>query len=139
MAVSSQTNVNNTIWTVPFPEQDWQQTPPSVRNHVVELQNQLNDLQKQYDQLRKQVDMLQGRVDKTSQPSSKPPSSDSPFQKPTRSKRRKSSGKRGARKGHAGFGPTLLEPTEVHNTSILLRVPVDRASLQPRRFTTPIR
>src|SRR5262249_58105027 len=47
------------------------------------------------------------------QPSSKPPSSDSPFDKPKRPPRQ-SSGKRGGRKGHPGKGPTLLSPTEVH-------------------------
>ena len=115
MAASSQANVNNTLWPFPFPEQDWHQTPPSVQKHVVERQNQLNALKTQHDQLQKQVDMLQGRVDKTSQTSSKPPSSDSPFTKPKRSKRRKSSGKRGAKEGHPGSGPTLLEPTEVQH------------------------
>jgi len=38
--------------------------------------------------------------------------SDSPFKKPKR-KGRKSSGKRGGRKGHQGTGPTLLSPTEL--------------------------
>jgi transposase len=54
--------------------------------------------------------MLQGHMDKTSQTSSKPPSSDSPFKKP---KRRKSSGTGGAKQGHPDSGPTLLEPTDV--------------------------
>jgi len=115
MAASSQANCNNTVWPFPFPEQDWHQTPPSVQNHVVELQNQLNELKTQHDQLHKQVDRLQGRVDKTSQTSSKPPSSDSPFTKPKKPKRRRSSGKRGAQEGHPGSGPALLEPTEVQH------------------------
>jgi len=66
-----------------------------------------------YKQLQTQVETLQGRVEKTSQTSSKPPSSDSPFDKPKR-KQRQSSGKRGGQKGHPGKGPTLLSPTEVH-------------------------
>ena len=59
------------------------------------------------------MDTLQGRVEKTSQTSSQPPSSDSPFDKPKRTPRQ-SSGKRGGRKGHSGTGPTLLSPTDVH-------------------------
>jgi len=115
MAASSQATFNHTIWPFPFSERDWHQTPPSVQRHVTTLEQQLGEFQTQVDQLRKQVDVLQGRADKTSQTSSKPPSSDSPFKKPERSERRKSSGKRGAKKGHPGSGPTLLEPTEVQH------------------------
>jgi transposase len=79
---------------------------------MLTLHTQLHELQQQHRQLQQQVDTLQGRLDKTSHTSSKPPSSDSPFQKPTR---RTSSGKRGARKGHPGAGMTLLEPTAVHH------------------------
>jgi transposase len=69
-------------------------------------------LHNQLQQLQHQMETLQGRLDKTSKTSSKPPSSDSPFTKPTR---RTSSGIRGARKGHRGSGMTLLEPTDVHH------------------------
>lgn len=79
------------------------------------LQQQLGELKQQVDHLQQQVTILQGRMDKTSQTSSKPPSLDSPFTKPKRSKQRKSSGKRGARMGHPGSGPTLLAPTEVQH------------------------
>jgi transposase len=112
MTALPQAHANPTTWPFPFSEEDWHQTPPSVQQYVVELQRQLNELKQQLDQLQEQVDMLQGRVDKTAQTSSKPPSSDSPFKK---SKRRKSLGKRGAKKGHPGSGPTLLEPTEVQH------------------------
>ena len=89
----------------PFSSSEWEQTPPAVQDHLRELQHQLQQLQHQ-------LDTLQGRLDKPSQTSSKPPSSDSPFTKPTQ---RTSSGKRGARKGHPGAGVTLLEPTDVHH------------------------
>jgi len=115
MAASSQTDTNNTTWPFPFPEDDWHQTPPSVQRYILSLHQRLSDLQKQVDQLQKQVELLQGRIDKTSQTSSKPPSSDSPFKKPKGAKRRSSSGKRGGRKGHPGYGPILLEPTEVQD------------------------
>jgi len=84
---------------------DWELTPPAVQDYIERLRQQIK-------QLEQQVDTLQGRVDKTSQTSSKPPSSDSPFSKPKR-QRRPSSGKRGGKKGHQGRGPTLLNPTEV--------------------------
>jgi transposase len=112
MVASSQNNSDRTTGPFPFSEDDWNQTLPSVQQYVMALQQQLSALQRQVDQLQKQVEMLQGRIDKTSTTSSKPPSSDSPFKRP---KRRKSSGKRGARKGHPGSGPTLLEPTDVQH------------------------
>jgi transposase len=103
--MTSATPADNTTWSLPFSQKEWDQTPCAVRDHVVALANRLHELQHQ-------VDILQGRLDKTSKTSSKPPSSDSPFQKPPQ---RTSSGKRGARKGHPGAGATLLEPTDVHH------------------------
>jgi transposase len=85
---------------------DWALTPPAVQDDIPRLHQQIQQLQQQ-------VDTLQGRVTKTSQTSNKPPSSDSPFDKPKR-QQRQSSGKRGGRKGHPGKGPTLLSPPEVH-------------------------
>jgi len=85
---------------------DWELTPPAVQDDIQSLHQQIKQLQPH-------VETLQGRVEKTSQTSSKPPSSDSPFDKPKRTQRQ-SSGKRGGRQGHSGTGPTLLSPTEVH-------------------------
>ncbi|MEE8251730.1 MAG: IS66 family transposase [Gemmatimonadales bacterium] len=93
-------------WAFPFSQVAWAITPPTVQDYI---RNQ----QKHIDQLQTQVDTLQGRLATTSQTSSKPPSSDSPFKK-TKRQPRQSGGKRGARKGHPGKGPTLLSPTEVH-------------------------
>jgi len=117
MTTFSHTDVSSTEWPFPCAEDDWHQTPPSVQQDVMALEQQFSALQRQVDQLQKQVEILQGRIDKTSNTSSKPPSSDSPFTRPKRSKRRKSSGTRGARKGHPGSGPTLLEPTDVQHLS----------------------
>ncbi len=94
------------LWALPICQMAWQVTPPVVQDYI-------QDLHKQIDRLQKEVERLQGRTEKTSQNSSKPPSSDSPFKKAKR-KRRKSTGKRGARKGHPGKGPTLLSPTQEH-------------------------
>ena len=87
--------------------------PPAVQDYIKNQHQQIAQLQTQIEQLQQQVETLQGRVHKTSQTSSKPPSSDSPFQKPKR-QRKQSSGKRGGQKGHRGRGPTLLSPTDVH-------------------------
>lgn len=65
-------------------------------------------------QLGRVIEALHGRVERTSQTSSKPPSSDSPFNKPKRQRRPSKGGKRGARTGHRGTGPPLLTPTEAH-------------------------
>jgi transposase len=54
---------------------DWELTPPAVQDYIQSLHQQIKQLQQQ-------VDTLQGQVEKTSQTSSKPPSSDSPFDKP---------------------------------------------------------
>jgi transposase len=105
-ATSSQIYTPDLLWPYSFCQMDWEVTPPAVQDYIRELQKRVKELQGQ-------VETLQGRLDQTSQTSSKPPSSDSPFKKPER-KPRKSGGKRGAQKGHRGTGPTLLSPTEVH-------------------------
>ena len=102
-AASAETDTN--LWALPFSPTEWALTPPAVQAHVQHLQQRVY-------QLEQQVETLQGRVERTSQTSSKPPSSDSPFHKPPR-KPRRSGGPRGARPGHPGHGPTLLSPTEV--------------------------
>ena len=83
---------------------DWQHTPPTVQVYLLTLHQRLTQLQEQIDQLQK-------RLQRTSKTSDKPPSSDSPFQRPV-SKPDKPPGKRGAPMGHPGSGPRLLRPTE---------------------------
>src|SRR2546430_5993786 len=110
--MSSSSTDGTPPWRFPFSHTEWDQTPGAVQAHMLTLQTQLDALQQQHHQLQHQVATLQGRLDKTSKTSRKPPSSDSPFTKPTR---RPSSGKRGARKGHPGSGATLLAPTDVQH------------------------
>ena len=86
LATSSQAHTDPILWAFSFAQMEWNITPPAVQEHVRRLQQQVRQLQNQ-------VDTLQGQVGKTSQTSSKPPSSDSPFKKPQR-KRCQSSGKR---------------------------------------------
>ena len=117
---SSHSHTASILWALPFGQLEWELTPPAVQDyikrqnqHIAQLQSQMVQFQSQIEQLQQQVETLQGRVAKTSQTSSKPPSSDSPFNKPKR-RRKTSSGKRGGQKNHRGNGPTLLRPTEVH-------------------------
>jgi transposase len=110
------TQADNIPWSFPFSQAEWDQTPGTVQTHLLVLQTQRNDLLKQHQALQIQVDQLQGCVDQTSQTSNKPPSSDSPFNKPKRggtSGQGGSSGQYGGRKGRKGSEPNLLEPTEV--------------------------
>jgi transposase len=109
----SHSHTNSILWALPFGQLEWELTPPAVQDYITTQNQQITQFQTQIEQLQKQVETLQGRVDKTSQTSSKPPSSDSPFNKPKR-QRKTSSGQRGGQQGHRGKGPTLLSPTEVH-------------------------
>jgi transposase len=117
---SSQPHHDSILWAFPFGQLEWELTPPAVQDYIksqnqqiTQLQTQLAQCQTQIEQLQKQVETLQGRLEKTSHTSSKPPSSDSPFNKPKR-QRKTASGKRGGKPGHRGKGPTLFSPTEVH-------------------------
>jgi transposase len=78
-------------------EEDWNQTPPVV--HALVLQ------------LIKRVEELEAKLGQNSQNSSRPPSSDPPYQRNKRES--KGTGKPGAKKGHKGHQQTLLTPTEV--------------------------
>jgi transposase len=110
---SAQSHTDSILWALPFCQMEWDLTPPAVQDYIKYQNQQIAQFQTQIDQLQQQVETLQGRVEKTSQTSSKPPSSDSPFNKPTRQKRT-ASGTRGGPKGHRGKGPTFLSPPEVH-------------------------
>ena len=67
---SSQPYADSILWTLPVCQMDWELTPPAVQNYIDRLRQQIKALEKQ-------VETLQGQVGKTSQTSSKPPSSDS--------------------------------------------------------------
>lgn len=117
---SPQPHHDSILWAFPFTQLEWELTPAAVQDYlknqnqqIAQLQSQMAQFQSQIEQLQHQVETLQERLAKTSQTSSKPPSSDAPFTKPKR-QRKTSSGRRGGQKGHRGRGPTLLSPTEVH-------------------------
>ena len=91
---SAQSPTDSILWALPFCHMEWELTPPAVQDYIKHQNQQIAQFQAQIAQLQQQVATLQGRVEQTSQTSSKPPSSDSPFNKPNRQKRT-ASGTRG--------------------------------------------
>ena len=98
--------VPDVLWASPFSQEEWTITPPSVQDHLLHLQ-------KRVDQLAQQVEALQARLDTTSRTSSKPPSSDSPFQKPTRQPRRTGAPHRGPEVIQAAGLSCFVQPTSI--------------------------
>jgi Family of unknown function (DUF6444) len=65
------------VFPFPFAEQDGEQTPPAVQAYLHTLCHEM-------DQLQDRVASLEARLQQDSTNSSRPPSSDSPYQKPRR-------------------------------------------------------
>ncbi len=105
-------DIESSVWTrssFPPPESritlaEWQQTPASVRQWVIDVWAENN-------QLRETVEVLQELIHRNSQNSSQLPSQDRPEQKPTR----EPSGpprQRGGQPGHVGHHRTLVDKVE---------------------------
>jgi len=114
------------LWRWPFAPDDWMQTPQSVRDFCLLQAHTCDQLREENRRLKAAVEALTARVNQNSQNSNRPPSSDSPAQKQRRKRTQSSepaqpgapdvggaapAKKRGAREGHPGHGPVLLEPT----------------------------
>ena len=65
----------------PFSDQDWQATPEPVRQYIRQLEQTIALLVDKAKQLEKRTEKLESKTNQNSQNSSKPPSSDSPFNK----------------------------------------------------------
>ena len=98
----------------PFSNLDWLSTPEPVRAYIIQLEQIISQLQQRLEQIEKRTEKLEMRTKMNSQNSSKPPSSDSPFNK-QKNKTQKSKRKRGGQKGHKGHKQHMLEPTEIKN------------------------
>ena len=86
------------IWPYPFPKEDWDQLPASVKVYIQSLEQRLKK--------------LEDRTNRNSSNSSQPPSADSPYVKrPSASK--KPHGKPGGKPGHKGSRQQLLELNEI--------------------------
>lgn len=101
---------------MPIAQEDWEKTLPSVQAVLVLLREENQILKGQVARLQSQVDKLNEQVNKNSQNSSKPPSSDAPFQKPKYPQPELSGEKKGGRKGHHGHGRKLKPPDQVSRT-----------------------
>ena len=98
----------------PFSEAEWLNTPEPVRQYIEMLEQSISRLTTALAELKGRTDKLEERVNRSSRNSNQPPSSDAPFKKPDRGKK-KSKKKRGGQKGHPGHRQQLLEPTKVIN------------------------
>lgn len=94
------------VWSFPFPEHDWEQTPPAVQAYVHTLRDEMGQLQER-------VEHLAARLQQNSTTSSRPPSSASPYQKPRRRTGSQGSRKGGGKPGHPGHRQVLWAPTTV--------------------------
>jgi Family of unknown function (DUF6444) len=128
-------------------EQDWNQTPASVRVALMFLmqQNQrlenrcttyglqVQRLEAELERLKKlelEVAELRERLGQNSQNSSKPPSSDPPSV-PRPNKQQPSGRKRGGQRGHQGHGRALLPPDQVDQIVELRPVSCQQCGAQP--------
>jgi transposase len=118
----------------PFSQLDWLSTPEPVREYIIYLERLIGQMQQRLDAVEKRTEKLEARTRMNSQNSSKPPSTDSPFNK-QKKKTKKSKTKRGGQKGHKGYQQQMLNPT---NTLSLLpqncdcgKLALDPNSIEP--------
>ena len=103
-----------TAWSLPFTEQDWEQTPPAVQAYVHTLHEEMSHLCHEMKQLQERLESLEARLKQHSTTSSRPPSSDSPYKKPRRRTGSPTHPQKGGGKpGHPGHRQVLLAPTQV--------------------------
>jgi transposase len=98
----------------PFSQLDWLSTPEPVRAYIIHLERMIGQMQQRLELVEKRTEKLEARTKKNSQNSSKPPSSDSPFNKQKKNAK-KSKRKRGGQKGHKGHKQQMLDPTDTKN------------------------
>ena len=91
--------------------EDWQGTPPSVRQMILHVLERLAALEEEVGSLRVENARLREQTRRSSHNSSQPPSSDAPST-PLRPPRRLRGRKRGAQPGHAGHQRTLYPVEE---------------------------
>ena len=97
----------------PFPELDWHLTPQTVRQYILSLEQTLYDMQQRVESHEERIEKLEVKTKKNSHNSSKPPSSDPPFDRQKR-KQKKSQRAKGGQKGHEPHQQQVLDPTESH-------------------------
>jgi hypothetical protein len=93
-------------WPLPVRPQDWETTPTAVQASVHPLQDERT-------QRRERVEALEARLTQHAMTSPRPPSSDSPSQKPRHRTPTAPSRKAGGQPGQPGHRQVLLPPTMV--------------------------
>ena len=99
--MASLSEPTNTVWSFPFMPQDWEQTPLAVQAYVRTLRDEVA-------QLHDRVETLEARLAQNSTTSSRPPSSDAPFQKPRRHTTSTTPRKAGGKPGSSGASSGAL-------------------------------
>jgi len=97
----------------PFSDLDWHLIPQAVRLYILSLEQRLRDMQQIVETHDKRIEKLEVQTQKNSHNSSKPPSSDPPFDRKKR-KQKKSKQTKGGQKGHEPHQQQVLDPTETH-------------------------
>lgn len=118
----------------PFSQLDWQLTPEPVRQYIMALERMIFDMEQRIAAHEKRLEKLEVRTRKNSHNSSKPPSSDPPFAKKKRI-RKKSTRTKGGQKGHKPHQQQMLDPTASHwlmpNRCLCGHTDFDPAKMQP--------
>ena len=91
---------------LPYSEEEWAQTPPTVQDFLLSLIERVKKLETEIADLRE-------RVKRNSKNSSKPPSSDGPEVPQKRSRRGRRKGKREGQPGHKGSNRKLMPIEQV--------------------------
>ncbi len=94
-----------------LPQELWDRTPPEVCAYLGALEARVATLEAMVQALQEQNGALQEQLNRTSQNSSRPPSSDPPHRE--RSRRPRSARRRGGQPGHPGQTRTLLPVEDV--------------------------
>ncbi len=100
-----------------FTEADWAETPDAVQKAYLRLEQLVLELRQEKQRLEERVHKANTQAKKNSSNSDKPPSSDSPYIKRTKSPDKEPKGKPGAKAGHKGHRQKLMQPT--HSVEIL--------------------
>lgn len=94
-------------------DEDWERTPASVKQLVMDMAQRLAKIERQLVELQAEKQLLKEQINRTSNNSSQAPSSDSP-KAPKRKPKEKSPKRRGGQPGHEGHSRSLYAVEQCH-------------------------